>query len=117
MSIPPTATGLAASKTTDSTGAQRVLSALFPVETRDTPRNQFLPSLGSPYLMLKPCLEQCNQVDRACPPFIGFKCPTNKFNGAYSYGVGYIDSADGDKDKGLTGTAQDRYGNVWCQLI
>jgi len=110
----PTVTGLAATK---DDGSQKVLSALLPKATRDAQRNPSLPALGSPYLMLLPCLEQCNQVDRACPPFVGFKCPTNNFNAAASYGVGYIDSADGDKDKGLTGVAQDRYGNVWCQLI
>lgn len=114
----PTATGLAAAASKATTGGpQKVLSALVPVQTRDSPRNPLLPSLGSPYLMLQPCLEQCNQVDRACPPFVGFKCPTSRFNGAYSYGVGYIDGKDGDKGEGLTGSAQDRYGNVWCQLI
>lgn len=113
----PSATGLSATKQTDAAGAQRVLSALQPQETRDPPRNQFLPQLGSPYNMLLPCLEQCNQVDRACPPFLQFKCPTNDFNGGASYGIGYIDSADGDQNGGLTGVAQDRWGNVWCNMI
>jgi len=113
----PTAIGFAASKITAANGAQKVLSALLPVETGDTPRNPFLPALGSRYLMLQPCLEQCNQLDRACPPFLGIKCPRRNFNAAASYGVGYIDGADGDKDRGLTGIAQDRYGNVWCQLM
>lgn len=32
-----------------------------------------------------------------------------------SYGVGYIDSADGDViDGGVPGSAQDRWGNVYC---
>ncbi|KAF8152295.1 stretch-activated cation channel Mid1 [Crassisporium funariophilum] len=113
----PSATGLSASVKTDVSGAQRVLSALLPQETRDTQRNPFLPAMGSPYMMLLPCLEQCNAVDRACPPFVGFKCPTNNFNAAASYGVGYIDSADGDQFGGITGSAQDRWGNVWCNMI
>jgi calcium channel MID1 len=113
----PSATGLSAAKQTDAAGVQHVLSALVPQATRDAQRNPFLPALGSPYNMLLPCLEQCNQVDRACPPFIGFQCPTNNFNAAASYGVGYIDGADGDQDRGLTGAAQDRWGNVWCNII
>ncbi|KAF9530078.1 stretch-activated cation channel Mid1 [Crepidotus variabilis] len=117
MPAAPTETGLAASIVTGAGGAQKVLSALIAVQTQDTARNENLPAFDSPYLQLQPCLEQCNQVDRACPPFVGFKCPTNNFNAAASYGVGYIDSADGDKAKGLTGVAQDKYGNVWCQMI
>ena len=111
------ATGLSATKQTDAAGVQHVLSALLPQPTRDAQRNQFLPALGSPYNMLLPCLEQCNQVDRACPPFLGFRCPTSDFNAAASYGVGYIDGADGDQNRGLTGVAQDRWGNVWCNMI
>lgn len=111
----PGATGLAAAR--EVGGAQQVLSALVPQATSSTPRNPFLPAIGEPFNALLPCLEQCNQVDRACPPFVGFKCPTNEFNGGASYGVGYIDSADGKRGLGLTGAAQDRYGNVWCNLI
>ena len=111
------ATGLSATKQTDAAGAQQVLSALQPQETSGTLRNSFLPLPESPYKMLLPCLEQCNQVDRACPPFLGFKCPTKNFNAAASYGVGYIDSADGHQNGGLTGVAQDRWGNVWCNMI
>ncbi|PPQ98767.1 hypothetical protein CVT24_003325 [Panaeolus cyanescens] len=113
----PSATGISATARPGPDGAQRVLSALLPQETRDAPRNPFLPPMGSPYMMLQPCLEMCNAVDRACPPFLGFQCPTNNFNAGASYGVGYIDSADGDKDQGLTGAAQDRWGNVWCHMI
>lgn len=109
----PGATGLSASRG----GAQQVLSAIVPQETSDTARNANLPPLGTGYSALLPCLEQCNRVDRACPPFVGFKCPTNSFNGGASYGIGYIDSADGNRDSGLTGVAQDRWGNVWCNLI
>jgi calcium channel MID1 len=32
-----------------------------------------------------------------------------------SYGVGYVDSVDGDHiDGGVPGSAQDRWGNVYC---
>lgn len=105
----PTATGLAASK-----NGQQVLSALVPIQTSTPPRNANLPPFNSPYQMLLPCIEACNSVDRACPPFLGFKCPTSNYNGASSYGIGYIDGKDGDEKEGITGTAQDRYGNVWC---
>ncbi|KAF5326465.1 hypothetical protein D9611_000433 [Ephemerocybe angulata] len=113
-SIPPlpTATGLSASKNDQ----QQVLSALMPQQTSTTPRNKFLPQFDSAYQMLLPCIETCNAMDRACPSFLGFKCPTSQFNGAASYGIGYIDGKDGDQGEGLTGVAQDRYGNVWCQL-
>lgn len=108
----PTVTGLSATKNQD----QQVLSALQPYQTSTPPRNSALPQFTSSYQMLLPCIETCTAVDRACPAFIGFKCPTAQFNGAASYGIGYIDSADGDEKKGLTGEAQDRWGNVWCQL-
>lgn len=114
---PPNATGLSASIQTNAVGAQIVLSALLPQQTSDRQRNIALPALGSPYTMLLPCLEMCNAVDRACPPFVQFKCPTRRFNAAASYGVGYIDGADGHQNKGLTGDSQDRWGNVWCHKI
>jgi calcium channel MID1 len=66
--------------------------------------------------VLLPCLEQCHATDRACPPFVGFQCPTAAFGAARSYGVGYIDAADGD-GAGLTGAAADRWGNVWCNML
>ncbi|KAH6897652.1 calcium channel [Coprinopsis sp. MPI-PUGE-AT-0042] len=106
----PTATGLAATKNAQ----KQVLSALVPIQTSTPPRNTNLPPFNSPYQMLLPCIETCNAVDRACPPFLGFKCPTSNYNGASSYGIGYIDGKDGDEREGITGTAQDRYGNVWC---
>jgi calcium channel MID1 len=112
----PSVTGLSASRQTDASGAQIVLSALLPQQTSDQ-RNQALPALGSPYNMLLPCLEMCNAVDRSCPPFLQFTCPTNQFNAAASYGVGYIDGADGSQNEGLTGDSQDRWGNVWCHNI
>lgn len=114
---PPSATGLSASLQTNAAGAQIILSALLPQQTSDSQRNSALPALGSPYTMLLPCLEMCNSVDRACPPFLRFTCPIERFNAAASYGVGYIDSADGKRNKGLTGVSQDRWGNVWCHKI
>lgn len=114
---PPGATGLSAPHPPDANGAQIVLSALLPQQTNDTQRNTALPALGSPYTMLLPCLEMCNAVDRACPPFLQFKCPTMRFNAAASYGVGYIDGADGEQNEGLTGDSRDRWGNVWCNKI
>ena len=53
-------------------------------------------------------------MDRACPNFVGFRCPRVQFNAAASYGVGYIDGAEGDEGEGVTGSAQDRWGNIWC---
>ena len=114
---PPSATGHSASIQTDASGAQVVLSALLPQGTSDPQRNPALPALGSPYNMLLPCLELCNAADRACPPFLQFSCPTMQYNAAASYGVGYIDGADGSQNGGLTGNSQDRWGNVWCHDI
>lgn len=114
---PPSVTGQSASLQIDANGAQVVLSALLPQQTNDPQRSPTLPALGSSYDMLLPCLEMCNAVDRSCPPFLQFTCPTNRFNAAASYGVGYIDGADGSQSKGLTGVSQDRWGNVWCQSI
>ncbi|KAJ3502298.1 hypothetical protein NMY22_g18632 [Coprinellus aureogranulatus] len=111
----PTVTGLSATKNQE----QQVLSALLPYQTSTPPRNAALPRFDSPYQMLLPCIETCNAVDRACPAFLGFKCPTAQFNGAASYGIGYIDSKDGDEGEGITGVAQDRCvipGNAFCLL-
>ncbi|KAF4622390.1 hypothetical protein D9613_009149 [Agrocybe pediades] len=115
---PPSATGIAASLAGKGVSSpQQVLSALLPQQTRDPPRNPFFPPPTTPYRQLLPCIEQCYATDRSCPPFLGFRCPSTSFNAGASYGIGYIDSADGDKGQGLTGVAQDRYGNVWCNLI
>ncbi|CDO75915.1 hypothetical protein BN946_scf184873.g4 [Trametes cinnabarina] len=66
---------------------------------------------------LLPCLETCNAADRACPNFLGFKCPLPQFTAADSYGVGYIDEGEeGVVGGGATGVAQDVYGNVWCNV-
>ncbi|GLB42783.1 putative aryl-alcohol oxidase [Lyophyllum shimeji] len=114
----PDATGLSAlqpSDESDPSAPQKVFSALIPQSTEiRTARSPTLPAMNSDYLMLLPCLEVCNAVDRACPNFLGFTCPTAQFNAAASYGVGYIDSADGDEGQGATGGAQDRWGNIWC---
>ncbi|KAG6868905.1 hypothetical protein C0993_008203 [Termitomyces sp. T159_Od127] len=112
------ATGLNALQPKDPnnpSAPQKVFSALLAQSTDiSKARSPTLPAMGSPYYMLLPCLETCNAVDRACPPFVGFTCPTSQFNAAASYGVGYIDSADGDQGQGATGGSQDRWGNIWC---
>ncbi|KAF5319632.1 hypothetical protein D9619_008854 [Psilocybe cf. subviscida] len=97
-------------------GPQEIFSAIAPTPS-GSPRNQFLPQTDKPFDVLLPCLEQCNAMDRACPPFVGIQCPTSGRNAAASYGVGYIDGDDGTKDGGRTGAAQDRYGNVWCNMV
>ncbi|THV06242.1 hypothetical protein K435DRAFT_711798 [Dendrothele bispora CBS 962.96] len=79
------------------------------------PRNPNFPVFNSSYELLLPCIETCFSADRACPSFLGFGCPDANFNAAKTYGVGYIDGVDSDMEgEGMTGTAQDRYGNVWC---
>ncbi|KAJ3570098.1 hypothetical protein NP233_g4627 [Leucocoprinus birnbaumii] len=79
---------------------QAVMSALFPV-----PSQSSTPGSSSPYLQgytrLLPCIEVCNAVDRACPPFLQFRCPTSNFNGAATYGFGYIDGPDGSQGGGV----------------
>ena len=95
--------------------AQAPLSALQPQPSGSPSRNPSFPNASYDYSSLLPCLETCNAVDRACPYFLGIKCPTTKFNAAASYGVGFIDSARvGETGSGVTGVAQDRWGNVWC---
>ncbi|KAF9005223.1 stretch-activated Ca2+-permeable channel component-domain-containing protein [Cyathus striatus] len=113
-SAPASATGLSAVQGTGD--AQKVFSALVPQDTGrpELRRNQNFPEFTNPYSLLLPCIETCNVVDRTCPAFLGFRCPLPQFNAAATYGVGYIDSTDGDQDKGATGAAQDRWGNVWC---
>lgn len=105
-----------AQDTQDAQGAQVPLQpALTNVKAGTTPRNPVLPAFSSDYQTLLPCLETCNAADRACPTFLGFKCPLPKFNAASSYGKGFIDSGDdGEVGGGSTGVAQDVYGNVWC---
>ncbi|KAF8888364.1 stretch-activated Ca2+-permeable channel component-domain-containing protein [Gymnopilus junonius] len=124
-SIPPepSATGIFASLasllpgSSNANSKQQPLSALLPQPTSAPQRNAFLPAFPSTYTQLLPCIEQCQAVDRACPPFIGFKCPVQKFNAGASYGVGYVDGPGGEKGKGLAGVSQDRWGNVWCNYV
>ncbi|KAK0436385.1 stretch-activated cation channel Mid1 [Armillaria borealis] len=98
-----------------SNGAQKVFSALLSQPTTVAPRNSNFPPFNDTYTALLPCLERCNAADRACPSFLGFRCPTAQFNASSSYGLGYIDSGiEGVQGRGSSGTSQDRYGNVWC---
>ena len=112
----PDATGLSAFRpVAKGQPKQAVLSALMPQSSNASEgRNPNLAGTGSTYMMLLPCLERCATVDRACPTFLGFKCPVVRFNAAASYGVGYVDSVTNEVGKGVTGVAQDRWGNVWC---
>ena len=113
----PSATGLSAVQPTDDTGeaAQGILSALVPQQTSSPARNPNFPTLNNGYTMLLPCLETCTVVDRACPSFLGFRCPVTRFNAAASYGVGYVDSGtEGGQGLGVAGSVQDRWGNIWC---
>ncbi|KAI0338114.1 hypothetical protein BDW22DRAFT_1409662 [Trametopsis cervina] len=94
---------------------QQPLSALLPQSTSSPPRSPGLPPFTANYEALLPCLETCTAADRACPFFLGFKCPLPRFTANMSYGVGFIDTGlDGEKGGGSTGAAQDRWGNVWC---
>ncbi|KAG6373620.1 stretch-activated Ca2+-permeable channel component-domain-containing protein [Boletus reticuloceps] len=105
----------AASSSSLGTAAQVPLSALQPQPSGSLSRSPNFPNATYDYSSLLPCLETCNAVDRACPYFLGIKCPTAKFNAAESYGVGFIDSGNDDEiGNGITGLAQDRWGNVWC---
>ncbi|OCH89949.1 hypothetical protein OBBRIDRAFT_777729 [Obba rivulosa] len=119
--FPPTAPVAAPSAPATSSAlpqqqpAQQPLPALMPQPTSVPPRSPFLPAFPATYDALLPCLETCNAVDRACPPFLQFKCPLPKYTASASYGVGYIDSGnEGEMGGGSTGAAQDRWGNVWC---
>ncbi|KAF8840262.1 hypothetical protein BDN67DRAFT_968749 [Paxillus ammoniavirescens] len=97
------------------TKPQAPFSALRPQPSGSTSRNQFFPNVSYAYTSLLPCLETCNAVDRACPYFLGIKCPVPQFNADASYGVGLVDSGEaGVTGQGMTGVAQDRWGNVWC---
>ncbi|KAI0758644.1 stretch-activated cation channel Mid1 [Trametes elegans] len=97
--------------------AQIPLPALQTVTAGSTQRNPVLPAFGSDYQSLLPCLETCNAADRACPSFLGFKCPRPQFTAGSSYGVGYVDSGeDGVMGKGRPGVAHDPWGNVWCNM-
>ena len=112
----PDATGLSALRpVAKGQPKQAVFPALIPQSSNASEgRNPNLPGTGSAYMMLLPCLERCAKVDRACPTFLGFKCPIVRLNAAASYGVGYVDSVNNEEGKGVTGVAQDRWGNFWC---
>lgn len=100
--------------------AQKPLSALSPQPSgkNATGRNPNLPPFSAGYTALLPCIETCNAVDRACPIFLGFRCPTAAFGGNLSYGIGYMDDVvSGEEGGGLTGAAQDQWGNVWCNGV
>ncbi|EIW77795.1 hypothetical protein CONPUDRAFT_61634 [Coniophora puteana RWD-64-598 SS2] len=91
------------------------VSALLPQPSGSPTRNPLFPNASYSYTSLLPCLETCNAADRSCPYFLGFSCPTPQYGANMSYGVGFIDSGDaGVIGEGITGTSQDRWGNVWC---
>jgi calcium channel MID1 len=94
--------------------SQAVLSALSPVPSQTPTPGQDSPYIQAPYTQLLPCVELCTAVDRACPPFLQFRCPKSEYNGAASYGFGYVDGSDGSENGGLVKSAHDRWGNVWC---
>jgi len=89
-------------------------AGLAPQPSGTTPRNTALGNVGD-YVALLPCIETCHAVDRACPIFLGFRCPLPDFTASASYGTGYIDSKDGHvRDGGVPGVPQDQWGNVFC---
>ncbi|KAK7032823.1 putative acetate kinase [Favolaschia claudopus] len=89
------------------------LAALLPSQSPNA-RNAAFPS-GNAFTQLLPCLETCTATDRACPSFLGFRCPVPRFNANVSYGVGYVDSGqEGEKGGGSMGMWDDAFGNVWC---
>lgn len=105
---------------TDSTqtlppsGAQVHLPALSAVQASAKPRVAALDPFPSAYTTVLPCIETCTAVDRACPNFLKFACPSHKFNANESYGLGFIDGIKGDEGKGQVGAPVDRWGNIWC---
>lgn len=89
--------------------------ALVPQPSGTPQRNLALGNISTPYTALLPCIETCNAADRACPIFLGFRCPLPKYTAGLSYGVGFIDSEDGHvQGGGVPGAAQDQWGNVFC---
>ncbi|KAF7330272.1 putative acetate kinase [Mycena venus] len=89
-------------------------AALLPSQSPQTRNAGFAAGSGT-FTQLLPCLETCTATDRACPNFLGFRCPLPRFNAAQSYGVGFIDSGrDGEMGGGSTGLWADDYGNAWC---
>ncbi|EJD00456.1 uncharacterized protein FOMMEDRAFT_142366 [Fomitiporia mediterranea MF3/22] len=104
----------------DSAQTTFVAPALVEQNATGPVRNTSLPTFSGNWTQLLPCLETCNAVERACPPFLNFKCPIPRFNADESYAVGFIDGDAANPGGewlvhgGTTGTAQDRWGNVWC---
>ncbi|KIK55700.1 hypothetical protein GYMLUDRAFT_248510 [Collybiopsis luxurians FD-317 M1] len=106
------------SSTGTSSTPPTLTSALQLQSPTSTPRNSAFPSLNTSYSVLLPCIETCQAADRACPNFLGFACPLARFNANSSYGVGYIDGAEPEQEGlGVPGSAQDRWGNIWCNLV
>ena len=100
------------SATTESS----VQPAVQSYSANDTTRSANIGPLGQNFIELLPCIETCQAVTRSCPSFLQWVCPLNAVNANASYGVGYIDSVDGEQGRGLTRASQDRFGNVWCNL-
>ncbi|KAH9979834.1 stretch-activated cation channel Mid1 [Russula compacta] len=89
--------------------------ALVPQPAGMASRNAALGNATANYTELLPCFETCNAADRACPILLGFRCPQAKSTASASYGLGFIDSSDGEvQGGGMPGAAQDQWGNVFC---
>lgn len=108
------------SKRSDDAQTTLTTPALISQNASDS-RNAALPSFpNGQWTALLPCLETCNAAERACPNFMGFKCPLPRFNAQDSYGVGFVDGdarnpgGEWNQGGGYTGAAQDRWGNMWC---
>jgi calcium channel MID1 len=93
-----------------------VRPAIKSYEANNTTRSINIGPLGQNFSELLPCIETCQAVTRTCPSFLQWVCPLNNVNANMSYGVGYIDSTDGEQGIGFTRASQDRFGNVWCNL-
>ncbi|OMH84912.1 hypothetical protein AX774_g1549 [Zancudomyces culisetae] len=44
---------------------------------------------GEYYNFLKPCIEVCYRVTKACPPYLGFRCPTTKYFNTLTSSYGF----------------------------
>ncbi|TDL17077.1 hypothetical protein BD410DRAFT_583194 [Rickenella mellea] len=99
--MPPSSSSDAGAGAVGASGSttQTIRPALVSQSSTSPQRNPNIAPLGTAYSVLLPCLETCNAVDRACPPFLQFTCPLPEFNANVSYGVGYIDG-DGGKRSG-----------------
>ncbi|KAI0286249.1 stretch-activated cation channel Mid1 [Russula brevipes] len=89
--------------------------ALLPQPSGMPQRNAAMGNSSANWTALLPCIETCYATDRACPVWLGFRCPRPKTTANESYGLGFIDSQDGEEPGGgVPGAAQDRWGNVFC---